>query len=508
MNIVDLAVNNIDEYGEYPLLAWRGQTWTNTALMDASRRLAKSLKELGVKRDDRVAIVLGNCPEAVITFNACGLLGAWATPVQFLLMPAEIGAILAHCEAEIIITQRLWLNKVIEAGSKAPQIKHIIITDPTGEEEEVTSFPSLLETSQDNIEAEQTGEDDVALLLYTAGTTGSPRGVMLTHSNVISNAEASVSALRLESGEVSLQALPLYHAYGIMTMLSGYLYGSRTVMMSWFQPEEALSLIEQHGVTTSCMVPTMLIQILKLPYRADYDTRSMTRWVCAAAHLPVDILYQFEAAFGGKVLEGYGLTEAGPAVALNRPTAPYKAGSVGQPLPGVEVEIRDLRNRPLPTGRKGEICVRGPNMMKGYFKEQELTRETVINGWLHTGDAGYIDEDGYLYLTERIKDIIIRGGENIFPQDIEKVLIEHPDIAEASVFGRYDEVYGEEVMAVVVPKPKADLTEEMVLEFCEGKLAKFQRPKNVIISPMLPKNPLGKVLKRKLRQQHGSFPAS
>jgi len=509
VNVADLAVNNIHEFGEYEQLVWREQVYTNVRLMELSRKLAGSLRELGVKKDDRVAIVLGNRPEAIIAFNAIAWIGAWSTPIQFLRMPAEIGSLLAHSEARVVITQRLWLNKILEARPKAPGVEHIILVDPEdiGEEEDnLLSFPDLIENSDGEIECEQTEEDDVALLIYTAGTTGAPRGVMLTHLNIISNVESLAAALRFETGEVSLGTLPLYHAYGIMTQLCGYLYKARTVLMSWFQPEKALSLIEQHRVTTTAVVPTMLIQMLNLPYHADYDASSVKRWVCAAAPLRVDLLHDFEAAFEGKILEGYGLTEAGPAVTINRPSMPCKPGSTGQPLPGVDVEIRDMQERPLPTGRKGEICVRGPNVMKGYFKDREATEESIREGRLRTGDAGYFDEDGYLYITERIKDLIIRGGENIFPKDIEKVLLEHPDIAEVSVVGCYDELYGEEVMAVVVPKPKVDLTEEIVLEFCEGRLAKFQRPKKVVIAPMLPKNPLGKVLRRKLRQQYGEFP--
>ena len=508
MNIADLVLYNIHEYGEYEFLVWREKIYTNVHLLELSRKLAEALKGIGVRRDHRVAIVLGNCPEAMVAFTACAWIGAWATPIQFLLMPNEIGYVLDHSEAEVVITQQLWLSKVLEARSKAHKIRHVILIDPQEGESApgMLLLPDLLRNSSGNIECEQTEEDDVAFLIYTAGTTGTPRGVMLTHHNIISNVEATVATLKFDANEISLSALPLYHAYGISNQLSAYFFGAKVILMSWFQPEEALLLIEHHSVTTTAVVPAMLIQMLRLPYRADYETQSMKRWLCGAAPLSVDVLNRFEAAFGGKVLEGYGLTETSPVVAMNRPGVPYKPGSVGQIISGVEVEIRDLRDKAVPCGWKGEICVRGPNVMKGYFKDSATTQEAIRDGWLHTGDAGYLDEDGYLFITERIKDLIIRGGENIFPQDIEKVLLAHPDIAEASVVGCYDEVYGEDVMAIVVPKPKVDLTEEIVLEFCEGRLAKFQRPKKIIIAPMLPKTPMGKVLKRKLREQHGGFP--
>jgi len=508
MNIADLVLYNIHEYGEYELLVWRDKIYTNVQLLELSRKLAEALKGIGVRADQRVAIVLGNCPEAMVAFTACAWVGAWATPIQFLLMPNEIGYVLAHSETEVVITQQLWLNKVLEARPKAPNVKHVILIDPHDDESEkgLLFLPDLIRNSSGTIECAQTEENDVAFLIYTAGTTGTPRGVMLTHHNIISNVEATVSTLKFEPNEIALSALPLYHAYGILNQFIVYLFGAKSILMSWFQPEEALLLIEHHRVTTTSVVPAMLIQMLRLPYRADYETKSMKRWICSAAPLSVDVLNRFEAAFGGKILEGYGLTEAGPAVAVNRPGVPYKPGSVGQALPGVDVEVRDLRDKAVPCGWKGEICVRGPNVMKGYFKDSAATQESIRDGWLHTGDAGYLDEDGYLFITERIKDLIIRGGENIFPQDIEKVLLEHPDIAEVSVVGSYDEVYGEDVIAIVVPKPKTDLTEEIVLEFCEGRLAKFQRPKKIIVAPMLPKTPMGKVLKRKLREQYGGFP--
>jgi long-chain acyl-CoA synthetase len=217
----------------------------------------------------------------------------------------------------------------------------------------------------------------------------------------------------------------------------------------------------------------------------------------------MELYTQFEKTFHGRILEGYGCTEASPAISMNRPDAVYKPGSSGQPLPGVEVTVQDEQGNPLPPNTPGEICVRGENVMKGYFNKPEATAETVVDGWLHTGDVGCLDEEGYLFLTDRMNDMIIRGGENIYPSDIEEVLFEHPGILEAAVIGKKDPVYGEDVCAIVVKEPGAELHGEEVIEYTGTRLAKFQKPKWVIFVDALPKNPLGKILKKELRAQYG-----
>lgn len=505
MNVAQLTRDNIEQYGEYDALYFQGRVLTNVQLDEKSRKLAQALTKLGVKCGDRVAIMLTNCPEVLISLNACFYLGAWATPIIFALMPEAIGYILEDSEAEVIITQRLWLHKVLFARQRAPKLKHIILVDRDESTQEYLDFNELLEQSDPIQKMAETEANDVAVLLYTSGITGRPKGVMLTHKNLYTNAIAGAESLHIQKGEVNLIALPLNHAYGIATGLTGTIFGAKSVLMSWFQPEETLKLIELHKVNTCSVVPTMLIQLLKCPNKDKYDLKSMKRWICAAAPLKVEVWENFSKTFPGKVLEAYGLTEAGPGVTINRLNMPYKPGSVGLPYPGVQVSIQDENGNILQPNERGEICVRGPNVMKGYYKHPEETAQVIRDGWLHTGDAGYIDEDGYLFLTARIKDIIIRGGENIYPPDIERVLLQHPDITDVSVVAMHDDVYGEDVMAVVVPRQGSGLSEEAVLEFCEARLAKFQRPKKVVFVPVLPKSPVGKVLKRKLRIQYGGF---
>lgn len=505
MNVAELGRENIRRFAEYDSLYFQGRVFTNVEMDLKGRRLAMGLRKLGVKAGDRVGVLLTNSPEVFFSYTACFYLGAWVMPILFVLMSEEIGYILEDSEAEVIITQKLWLSKVLAARLKAPKLKHIILVDPHDSSSEYISISNLIEENSPEIEMEETTDDDVAVLLYTSGTTGKPKGAMITHKNLYTNAVAGAECLQLERGDVSLIALPLNHAYGIVTGITSSIYGVKSVLMSWFQPEETLKLIERFEVNVTAVVPTMLIQLCSLPSARRYNTSSMKIWVCAAAPLKLDVLQRFEATFHGKVLEAYGLSEASPGVTINRIKMPYRPGSVGMPYPGVQVSIQDEYGRILKPNERGEICVRGRNVMKGYYKKPEETDEVIRDGWLHTGDAGYIDEDGYLFLTARLKDLIIRGGENIYPVDIERVLKEHPDVVDVSVVAMLDDIYGEDVLAVVVPRPGSGLSEDAIMEYCETRLAKFQRPKKIVFVSVLPKSAVGKVLKKNLRKQFGGF---
>lgn len=501
MNIAELAVRSIEKYGEYESLYFEGKWFKNTELTNRDQQVAAGLSELGVKKGDRVTAVLGNCIEVLNIFHGCFRLGAWSMPVLFTLTGEEIGYVLKDSGAKVVITQKLFLDKVREGMQSAPEVEHVVMVD------EPTENASFMQDWFQELPAEfpplSLQPDDPAMLMYTSGTTGRPKGVMLSHNNLYSNAVAAARFQKMEEGEMGISALPLNHSYGILTNIASFEFKSRGVMMTWFDAQRMLELIDQYKCQATALVPAMLIQLLNHPEADKYDTSHMKRWFCAAAPLPVETRKRFEQKFSGKVLEGYGLTECSPGVTTNRLDTPVKDGSVGIPLGGVEVSIRESTSgEALPIGEIGEICVRGPNVMMGYYNRPEATAEVIRDGWFYTGDAGYLDEEGYLFLTERIKDLIIRGGENIFPRDIEDLLIEHPKVAEAAVIGMPHEVYGEEVMAVIVPQAGEKPTVEEIEEYCKKHLGKFQQPKRIEFALFLPKTPLGKIQKKELRKQY------
>jgi long-chain acyl-CoA synthetase len=282
-------------------------------------------------------------------------------------------------------------------------------------------------------------------------------------------------------------------------MNAGNILGTRGVLLRWFNPEGVLEAIQRYRVESMSAVPTMLLYLLHYSDAGRFDTSSMRVWGSGAAPLPLEIVEPFEKKFGGRIQEGYGLTEASPVVSAHRLSGVRKLGSVGQPIPGVEVAILDDADRPLPAGEVGEVCVRGPNVMQGYYRLPDETARTLRNGWLHTGDMGRLDADNFLYIVERKKDLIIRGGFNIYPREVEEVLYAHPAIAEAAVVGMRDPMLGEDVLAFVVLKPGATADAAAVIAHCQARLAKYKCPKQVRFLDALPKTPIGKVLRKELR---------
>jgi long-chain acyl-CoA synthetase len=504
VNLAELTLNNIKEFGEYVSLVFEEQDYTNVELNRQAECLAKGLQELGMKPGDRLAMMMGNAPEVFVTFAASYKLGTWAMPILFVLQPEEIAHILDDSEVEVCIAHEIFLPKMLEARELSTKgtLKHIITADvqPT---EGYLSAHQLIAANPHGFEIYPAKDDDVAVLLYTSGTTGMPKGVMLSHHNLYFNARAGCETQNFKHSDVALFVLPLNHSFGIISSIGGTIYGIKGILLSWFDAGKSLELIERYKCSYAAVVPTMLAMLLDHADAERADTSSMDRWIVSGAPLPMELYTRFEKTFHGKILEGYGLTEASPGVALNRPDGVYKPGSAGQAFAGVEVTIQDEQGNMLPANTAGEICVRGPNVMKGYFNKPEATAQTIVDGWLRTGDVGCLDEEGFLFLTERKKDMIIRGGENVYPRDIEEVLFEHPGISEASVIGREDPIYGEDVCAIVVKEPGAELTEEEVIEYAATRLAKFQKPKWVIFVDALPKNPLGKVLKKELRTRYG-----
>ncbi|HEX4447667.1 MAG TPA: long-chain fatty acid--CoA ligase [Polyangiaceae bacterium] len=512
MNLASLAEQNLAEYGVYERLVFEGRGYTNRELHDLSCRLAGALVGLGCRPGDKVVLMMPNAPEVLVTYPAAWRAGLAIVPVLFVLEARELAYILANSGARVIVTSSDLAPKVEEATrgldvhvlvsrgdrhvgwERAPQSVRPL---PPG----WLTFDALVEQSAPLADIVPRAPDDLATLLYTSGTTGQPKGVVQTHQNLGANARnAWNSATVRRTDEISLLVLPLAHTFGLSTLIAGYLFGGRGVLMRRFDPERALALIEEHKVTYMAGVPTMFVLMMRHPHARKYDTSSVRRWLAGAAPMPVAQVVEFERTFGGAVYIGYGLSEASPSIAADREGSPRKPGATGVPLDGVEVKIVDDAGVEVPRGTVGEICARGDNVSPGYYENPEATADTFRDGWLFTGDMGYFDDDGYLFVVERKKDLIIRGGLNVYPKDVEDVILKHPAVLEAAVVGVPDARMGEEVCAYVVKRPDAALTAEELVAYCQASLAKYKTPRYVEFVEGLPRTSLGKIQKKEIRK--------
>lgn len=505
MNLANLLEQHIERLGETKYLVFQDRVLTNVDMKRLACKIGNAFRSLGVGRGDHVVVSMPNYPEVMAAFQGIWRVGAVIIPIMFMLGPEETRYILDDSDAKAVITSRELQEKVLEASQGIAHLEHVIVMG--GEDSPRTlSLERLLGEAQEDLDIVDVEDDEVALMIYTSGTTGRPKGVMLTHGNLYSNAVGGWEANefdRLGRGVSTLLCLPLAHSFGVVVMNAGFLNpypGAFYVLMSWFNPEEIFQLIERHKVYAFTGVPTMYHILLNHPAAEKYDLSSLKRCIISAAPVTPELYKAFTEKFKVEMLEGYGLTEASPAVALCRGSMPYKPGSCGVPFPNVEVRIVDDEDRFLPPYEHGEIVVRGPNVMKGYYKRPEETAQALRNGWLHTGDVGYLDEEGYLYITDRKKDMIIKGGENIYPSEVESYLVEHPAVSEAAVIGIPDEKYGEDVMAFVVLNPGHEATEEELITFCQARVAKFKCPARIKFVAALPKTLVGKVQKGELRK--------
>jgi long-chain acyl-CoA synthetase len=390
---------------------------------------------------------------------------------------------------------------VAEALQQAPGKRHVFVSGPA---ENVPagciSLERALLDSPPRAKAAPREDGDLATILYTSGTTGQPKGVMQTHRNLYANSMNSWrTAGERNRSPRSLIVLPLAHSFGLGLLISGYLFGGMGVLMRWFAPKEALALIAQHRLVGMAGVPTMFLYLLAEPDAGNFETSSMERWLVGAAPMAPEQIAEFEQKFPGRVLVGYGLTEACPAISVERDEWPRKLGSVGVPMEGVRVKIVDETGNELPRGERGEIGAAGENISPGYYELPDATRDTFRDGWLHTGDIGYLDEDGYLFIVDRKKDLIIRAGLNVYPKDVEEVLQQHPAVSEVAVVGVDDALMGEEVCAFVVKKYGTEIGADELVLHCQAHLAKYKTPRHLEIVGSLPKNNLGKVQKTELR---------
>jgi long-chain acyl-CoA synthetase len=355
-------------------------------------------------------------------------------------------------------------------------------------------------------EVAETAEDDTAVILYTSGTTGKPKGAELTHANLARNAEVSArTTSEIQAGDVVLGALPLFHSFGQTVAMNASLrVGACLTLVPKFDPGEALATMQRDGVTHFYGVPTMYGALLHHPGCEGFDTSALRICITGGASMPVEVLRGFEEAFGAKVMEGYGLSETSPVACSNHPDRERKAGSIGTPIEGVEMKVVDENDEEVPQGKVGEIVIRGHNIMKGYWQRPDATAEAMRAGWFHSGDMARVDEDGYFYIVDRKKDLIIRGGYNVYPREVEEVLYEHPKIREAAVVGVPHDEWGEEIGAAVVLHEGEELNSEEVSAYVKERIAAYKYPRVVWFLDDLPKGPTGKILKREIETPAGA----
>ena len=445
-------------------------------------------------------IQMPNCPEVLQSFGAVYAIGAIVVPINFLVGDEETAYIYQDTGAETIISSMVFYDKIQACRKGAPAIKNIILIDeevPEG----TLSFHKLLRDNSDQLELVDAGDDEVAALIYTSGTTGKPKGVMHTHGSLLANAQMQLNTIKLPDGMTSIMVLPLCHSYGIASMNYGALRGGgRSVVLGSFDIDAVFQAIDKYKANMMGAVPTMYLFMLLHPEPEKYDFSSMKYWISGSAPLALDTWQAFKDKFGFEIVEGWGLTEAGANNAVNPLDGKKKIGSIGLPMDGLTMGVMDDSGNMLPDNKEGEIVLSGPVLMKGYWNKPDETGAAIIDGWLHTGDVGFRDEEGYYFITDRKKDLIIKGGENISPREIEELLFGHPAISEAAVIGIPDKVYGEEIKAFVVLNPGQQISEEELIAYCQERLKRFKSPKVIKFMDALPKSLVGKILKKELRK--------
>ncbi|MEE9913137.1 MAG: AMP-binding protein [Deltaproteobacteria bacterium] len=499
MNIARLNEDRALEKPDWIKIIYENRQLSNMDIIRHSRKLAAVLANLGVKRGDRVIIQTFNCPEVFFGFSAAWRLGAVIVPINYMIGEEETAHIYRDSGAKVVISSKMFLPKIQACRAKVPTIESVILLEDDAPEG-TYSFQALVDKSPEEMSIADTADDDIAALIYTAGTTGKAKGVIHTHGTLYANACMQHHTYPPTDGMTYISILPLCHSYGIASTNMSLFRTNKTVLLNTFDVNAIFSAIEKYSGSILAAVPTMYVYMLLYPEPKKFNLSSMKYWACGSAPLAVETWNKFRDMYGFEIIEGWGLTEAGANNSCNPWEGLKKIGSIGKPMAGTEMKIFDDRGQELPAGEKGEIVIRGPQVMKGYWMRPEETAESLRNGWLHTGDVGFVDPDGYFWITDRKKDLIIKGGENISPRTIEEVLYTHPQVSEAAVIGVKDEKYGEEIKAFIVLHPGEKASTEEIIAFCKTRLTSFFTPRHVVFLEAMPKSLVGKILKTELRK--------
>ncbi|HEX4944796.1 MAG TPA: long-chain fatty acid--CoA ligase [Usitatibacteraceae bacterium] len=498
-----------------PAVFFADRVFTYGQLDAAANRVANGLRALGIGRGDNVALACPNVPYFPIVYYGILKAGATVVPVSVLSKAPEIAYHLEDSRAKAFFcfegSAELPLGKEGHAGfTQCGACPHffMITADPAKPcaIDGVRTLGAFMQAQPDTGTSADTDANDAAVILYTSGTTGKPKGAELTHANMAMNAFVSGMITQMVAADCHLVALPLFHSFGqSVQMNAGIWRGCSMVLLPRFDPDAALAAMQKHKVTIFAGVPTMYQAILNLAGAEErHDLKSIAAnlrvGVSGGAAMPVEVMRRFEERFGIAILEGYGLSETSPVATFSFLDFPRVPGSVGKPVWGTQVRVVDESGAPVPTGQPGEIVIRGHNVMKGYFRRPEATAQAIRDGWFHTGDIGRVDPEGNFYIVDRLKDMIIRGGFNVYPREIEEVMMTHEAIAQVAVIGVPHETHGEEVKAVVVLRAGKDATPEAIVAWCKERMAAYKYPRIVQIVESLPMTATGKILKRALKQ--------
>jgi len=490
MNLASFLTRTAAERGERTALRLGERRISYQQLDEAAGRVAGLLGVLGVRPGDRVGVMLGNTPDFAAVYYGVLRAGGVVVPMNPLLKGREVAYYLSDSQATVLFAAQAFVAEAragaAHADARVVEVGSSFLADLAGQ--------PVVATVMDR------DGSDTAVILYTSGTTGKPKGAQLTHANLIRNAEVTTSTLlKLTPDDVVFGGLPLFHSFGqTVTLNTAVMSGANVTMLPRFDPAAALATMVAHGVTVFAGVPTMYTALVAAFDGSGFDASTLRVCVSGGAALPVEILHEFEKAYGCPILEGYGLSETSPVACFNHPDTVRKPGSIGTPVAGVQMRVLGVDGSDVPTGDVGEIAIKGHNIMKGYWQRPDATEAAVVDGWFRTGDMGRVDQDGYYYIVDRKKDLIIRGGFNVYPREIEEVLYEHPAVAEAAVIGVPHASLGEEITAVIALKPGATDTPEDIRDFVKQQVAAYKYPRTVYVMDALPKGPTGKILKREI----------
>jgi long-chain acyl-CoA synthetase len=517
LNLSMVIEDNARKYPDRVAIVSGSVRLTFAQLNALACQVANGLKARGIGAGDKVALSCPNLPYFPIVYFGALKTGAAVVPLNVLLKTPEIAYHLKDSDARVYFcfegTPELPLGQTgydgfVEAGT----CEHFILmtADPTARPpvEGMTTLGMLMAQQPSTFETAATGPDDTAVILYTSGTTGRPKGAELTHSNMLLNAMVSrdLYLRELRDVNVALVTLPLFHVFGMTVVMNAFLYHAATlVLVARFDPAVVLDVIVKEKVNFFSGVPTMFWGLLNAAQASGIDTGPVAEYLRVAtsggAALPVELLHTFERTFGVSIIEGYGLSETSPVVCFNQLEFERKPGSIGRPIFGTEIRIVDDNDVDVPAGQPGEIIIRGHSVMKGYYKRPEATAEAMRGGWFHTGDVAYRDADGYIFIVDRKKDMIIRGGYNVYPRELEEVLMTHPAVSLAAVLGVPHEALGQEVKAYIIRKPGATVTVDEISVWCREQMAQYKYPRYIEFRDSLPMTATGKILKRELIEE-------